>query len=338
MHMNISSSLHNPRKILRALRKRARRSQLLVLAPLCNLVYLVLTAYERTATRIWHSGKPQYEQSGEIDLILCFAVGPGELVGVEDILASARSYIGTTYRVVVVDDSGTIAVWRTVRKCADVDYIRNWRPLGFAGLPKSLSKAFRHALKNYEGFKALLKVDTDSLVTGPGIGQDIVSYFEANRGVGMLGSYRFTCTGAVRDFSSVGDLLRQDLRYWLEPVEKARQYGYEMGEHAQGGAYALSRACVEDMERAGYLDARVRGSMNLEDIIFSLYVRSLGYEIHEFAMKGPFAIAYRGLPIPKEEVVRQHKKVVHSVKFDDEDLEIRDYFRGLLCDYQAQKR
>jgi hypothetical protein len=276
-----------------------------------------------------------YPKKAEVDLVVCIVAGPGQLIGILDILDSIRRYLDGIYRVIVVDDSCTLKIWSAIRKSSEVDYIRNWKRLGIEGIYESLLKAYLYALKNYR-FKALLRIDTDALITGQGLVHDVISYFITHPKAGMLGSYRETCTGAIRDFSPAAEQFKKSWDTWKNLIEKAQEKGYELGENVQGGAYIISYQCLKDMHHKGYLLKKRKGSYVSEDFIFPLYVRALGYEIHDFAKNGPFAIAWRGLPIPKEEVVRQGKKVIHSVKFTPEDLQAREYFRRLRHEYNIQ--
>jgi hypothetical protein len=256
------------------------------------------------------------------DLLVCVAVGPGEGLGILELLDAARCYLDGRYRVIVVDDTGGARVWSQLKSYGEVDYLRNWRRRGFRHLLQSNQRAYRHALDHYD-FGAVLRVDTDALITGPGLSSDIIGYLESHRTVGMLGAVAATESGRAY----WRDRLDANMAHWRELVEKAEDFGYQRAESALGGAHALSRRCLEDMRRAGYLSRRSRGARIAEDVTTSLFVRALGYEIHEFGGPDqPFALAWRGLPMSKEEIVARKKKIIHSVKFKAQDLRIRGYF------------
>ncbi len=317
--------------------KKIKKAKLFLLGPLFNFLYFSFVLLEHLRIRIngtqenqtWLIDKRLLQQKKELDLVICVPVGPGEVLGIVDLIESAKCYLDGRYRFVVVDDSGSLEVWRAVRKYSEVDYLRNWRRRGFRKLPQTIRKCYRYALQNYQ-FPFILKIDADALITGPGLIHDIKEHVTRHPKAGMLGSYRITSENTTREFSLMGDILKENWIYWKEIIEKAQRFGYELGENTQGGAYVITRPCLEDMQRAGYLIAKPRGTVYVEDVTFSLYSRSLGYELHDFAKVGqPFAIAWRGLPIPKEEVVKQGKKVIHSVKYATEDIQIRDYFRKI---------
>jgi len=259
------------------------------------------------------------------DLVLCVSVGPGEVLGVLDILDAARAYLDGRYRVIIVDDSGGSSLWWRVRAYDEVDYLRNWKRRGFRHLVRSIQKAYGHVLSRYD-CAAVLKLDTDAIITGPGLSSDILAYLGAHPKVGMLGAVSAT----ESDRAHWQARLEANIDHWRALVAEAGRWGYRLGESALGGAYALSRPCLEAIGRAGYLSRHPQGERIAEDVTFSLFVRSLGYEIHEFGgREQPLALAWRGLPMAKEEVIARQKKVVHSVKFQIHDLRVRGYFERI---------
>ena len=317
-------------KYFRAAYRRTLRVARLISSPLANLVYWV---EYRASTPLLPSGEAGIGSSSnsrmpiDLSVIICVVAGPNDDLGIRDLLNSARCYLGSSYRVIVTDDSGGLRIARVTREFKEVDYLRNWKLRGIKGLDNSLRRAFSYALQNYR-FDAVLRIDADALITGHGLIEDIIGYLKTHPEAGMLGSYRETCTGAIRDFRPIAQQFDKNPEYWRSLLQKATQYGYVLGEHAQGGAYVVSYNCLQAMASAGLLaPRRGRTTFVSEDGIFSLYVRALGYEIHDFARTGPFAIAWRGLPLSPEEITTQGKKVVHSVKYSKDDLRIRDYFR-----------
>jgi hypothetical protein len=256
----------------------------------------------------------------------------------QDLLESARCYLPQgSYRFVVVDDSGELGIWKLASQYPEVDYIRNWRLRGAWFLDNSLRRAYQWALSQYT-FGALLKIDTDALIINPGLLEEIEERFASNPRIGMLGSCRVTCTGAQRDFAPTAKQFERTGSYWTAIIAQAKRYGYELGEHAQGGAYVISHPCLQAMKSAGYLQPRTSRDFVGEDAIFSLYTRALNYEIADFALSGPLGIAFQGLPMTKEDLVAQGKKVVHSVKYKPEDRLIRQYFKARRDKLNAMPR
>lgn len=292
-----------------------------LVSPFVNIIHRV---EDRVATRRRAKGAPA---QAVVSLVICVVAGPKDEVGVEDLLDSARCYLGSSYRVILVDDSGGLNIARLARTFPEVDYLRNSRLEGLKNLDNSFRTAYLHALKKYS-FKAILRIDTDALITGHGIGPEIVEKVARHPDAGMFGSYRTKCTGEVRDFTPIAEQFKRSPNHWEKLISKAKVHGYELGEHAQGGAYIVSFDCLSAMKDAGLLERRTNSETFVsEDGIFSLYVRSLGYQIVDFAENGPMAIAARGLPLTKEEIVAQDKKIVHSVKYSAADLLIRNFFR-----------
>jgi hypothetical protein len=123
---------------------------------------------------------------------------------------------------------------------------------------------------------------------------------------------------------------------WREPIRLARRRRYDLGENVLGGAYVLRRECLEAMRRAGLLDYRhetvLRESRMGEDVIMSLLCKAAGYDLHDFGRpEDSMALALTELPLSKEEILRQRKTIVHSVKRGrdgESQEELRAFFRA----------
>ena len=250
------------------------------------------------------------------------AVGPKECLGALELLDSARVFLEGPYRMVIVDDSGELGTWRALARYPEVDILHNWRRRGFRHLLASLQRAYRHVLRRYD-FDAVLKVDTDALITGPGLDRDILAAVRADPNLGMAGSRSWP----ERDDPQWRRRMEESMATWGPIIERAERHGYQRGESVLGGAYVLSRRCLAAIDSAGFLRLRPKGTRIAEDVTFSLFVRAVGYEIQELAgPTQPFALAYRGLPIPPREILARGKKIIHSVKLSPSDLVIRAIF------------
>lgn len=258
--------------------------------------------------------------------LVCVAVGPTEILGALEIIESARIYFREAYRVILVDDTGAPHLLRAVRRYPEVDCLRNTPTNGFAKLLVSLQRAYSHALDRYD-FDALLKLDTDSLIIGPGLDRDILAHFRRYPGAGIIGATRWR----ERSDAQWARRMQRRIDFWGPLIERARVFGYSPGESVLGGAYALSRACVEALRANGYLELRPPEDPRIaEDVTFSLLVRACGMEMHELGGEAqPLALAWRGLPEPPRELVRRGRKATHSVKFSATELKVRDYFARL---------
>lgn len=257
-----------------------------------------------------------------VPLVLVMAVGPRERLGALELLDSARVYFQGPYRVVIVDDSGEIETWWALTRYPEADVLHNWRRRGFRYLLASLQRAYRHVLRRYE-CEAILKVDTDALITGAGLDRDILETVRAHPTLGLAGSRSWP----EREDANWGRRLEENMAMWGPLIHQAARHGYQRGESVLGGAYVLSRSCLVAIDAAGFLRLTPSGPRIAEDVTFSLFVRAVGYEIWELAgPTQPFALAYRGLPMPPREVLARGKKVIHSVKFAESDLSIRNLF------------
>jgi hypothetical protein len=107
-------------------------------------------------------------------------------------------------------------------------------------------------------------------------------------------------------------VLEENKFMWGPLLRRAQEHGYVTGESVLGGAYVLSRACVAALDKHGYLDLVPSGAYLPEDVIFSVLTQAAGFELHEFAGPDqPFALAWRGLPMPPAQILANGKKVVH---------------------------
>ncbi len=267
----------------------------------------------------------QREKARHVPLLLVVPVGPGpgQRLGALEILDSARAFLQGPYRVIIVDDSGEIATWLALARYPEVDLLRNWRRRGLQDLLASLQRGYRHALTRYE-FEAILRMDTDALITGPAVDVDILAFLRDHRNVGILGSRSWP----DRNDAHWARRLDENLTMWGPLIEQAERRGYQRGESVLGGAYVISRRCLDAFDAQGFLRLTPSGPRIAEDVIFSLCARALGYDLSEFAgPTQPFALAWRGLPMPPTEILARGKTVTHSVKFEPEDLRSRTIFR-----------
>jgi hypothetical protein len=249
-------------------------------------------------------------------------VGRGERLGALEVIDSARAFFTRPYRIVVLDDTGDLSTWRSLARYPEVTVLRKWRRRGLPHLIQSLQGGYRYVLRSYR-FDALLKIDTDALITGPGIDSDILAYLRANPEAGMVGSRSWR----EREDHEWRKRLESEPAVWGSLIERAEKHGYQCGECVLGGAYVLSRGCVEALDSHGYLGFKVSGTPIAEDVVFSLLTKAVGLDLHEFAGPAqPFALAWQGLPMAPSEILVRGKKVIHSVKSTPGDLPTRTVF------------
>jgi hypothetical protein len=199
-------------------------------------------------------------------------------------------------------------------------------PGGHGGLFVKLAAGYRFA-REHLPFQVLLRLDADALVIGPGIAELAAARFEADPGLGLLGSYRLGPDGGRRSFAPAAAALRAEsgwrglrqprLRRALrELLATARGAGYEDGEHPLGGAYLHSAGAVAELSRQGLLELPLLARSSLgEDQLFGLLTVAAGYRIGDFGGPGdPLALTWKGLPAEPAELLARRKVVVHSVR------------------------
>jgi glycosyltransferase involved in cell wall biosynthesis len=282
-----------------------------------------------------------------VDAVFVIPFANNEMPQLRDTLGSVDRWVTEPHRVIAVDDCTRERLDETLRReRPDVTVMRNPRPHGGrSGLYVTLASAAKLALDRFD-FRVLVKMDTDALMVGPGLVRQAIRAFEEHPDVGLLGSYHVRADGERREWGKwkmafwyesfpLRPLWRRTA-LWREPIGKARRRPYDLGENVLGGAYILSRACLEAMRRDGWLDYRhetiLRESRIGEDVIMSLLCKASGYDLLDFGTPShSMALALADLPLPKEEILRTGKTIVHSVKrgHDGESQEeLRAYFRA----------
>jgi hypothetical protein len=258
----------------------------------------------------------------DVPFLIVLVVGPGEQLGALEVLDSARAYCRGPYRAIVVDDTGDLTTWAALRRYPEVDLLRNWRRRGFRYLLNSLQRAYRRAERCYDA-EALLKLDTDALITGPGLDADILRFVREHPAAGLVGSRSWP----ERNDALWKEKLEANLETWGPLMAQAERHGYQRGEAVLGGAYVMTRQCLRALGAGGYLARTPTGPRIAEDVTFSLFSRALGFELVELAgPQQPLALAWRGLTMPPQEIMARGKKAIHSVKFLPPDLRVRGFF------------
>lgn len=204
-----------------------------------------------------------------------------------------------------------------------------------------------------------LKLDADALVIRPFAAQ-VQAKFAGSPTLGMVGSrYFFDAPGPERDWihdnvaltleklkrpfaiwrqSRVSNWPVVQMAWWGEHrairdiIRGAYANGFKVGDHCQGGVYALSRECLLAFDRRGYLDRPLRWlpTSMPEDHTAALLVQAAGLRFCDFGGEGePFASHWRGLSAAPEVLLKRGHALVHSVKDHGglKEQEIRAYFK-----------
>ncbi len=277
-----------------------------------------------------------------IGIAIVIPAGPGE--DILDTLASVIHYTESPRVVLVVNDSPTLSKhMRTIEDLSpDIVVIPAppKAPGGDGGLWVKLSAGYRWILERYEP-RIILRLDTDALLIGHGLGQCAEAAFAQSEAIGILGACRIGPDGGARDPSWAARELRTEagLRGLLHPrcrsalryfLELAHRNGYIAGESALGGAYIHSYQAASSLYQRGWLDQPWLASSRLgEDHIMSLLTVAAGYQLGEFGGPAdPMALRWRGLPDHPAELLQRNKLITHSVRFwgSLSERQIRDIF------------
>jgi hypothetical protein len=270
----------------------------------------------------------------DVRLAVVVPVGPRD--DWQDTLESVRAYTDPSRLVVLVDDGAGV---RCDAQDVDVVPAPAGMPGNRGGLFGKLSYGYRHALER-ASFRLLLRLDADALLLGPGLEELAEARFAADPRLGLLGSYRIGPDGAKRDFTPAARLLLREpaVRGLLD---EASANGYELGEHALGGAYLHRREAVDELARRGWLDLpKLYASEASEDHLMGLLTVAAGYRLGDFGGPGdPLALRWQGLPMAPEELLARGKLVTHSVRRwqDRGEEEIRAVFRAARARPAARK-
>jgi len=269
------------------------------------------------------------------DLTIVFAATDGEWLGIEELLDSCNTYLTCDYEVVAADDATQDGTLERLLK-AGCWVVRNPERQFLWGNDLTLRRAFHEAHRLFES-PIYLKIDPDALIIGSGLEQALSSAFSANSKYGLLGTYHTDWNGEPRDLSYWRERMLRVHKDLGKPYQLAIQNGYHVGDGVQGGAYALSRACLDSiiqrgwfLGRDGYRPSGVRGQHVAEDSLIAMLTYAAGYQAGEIGGPGQaFGIWDVGLPMSPEELVRQNRIVTHAMKYqDDISLAARDYFRA----------
>lgn len=288
--------------------------------------------------------KPVFPQARRrCDVVVVSAVADGEWGGICDLLESLACYLDCRYEVVFAEDVTTDGTAERLR-AAGHWVVSNPEKLNLAGNELTLRRGFREATRLFDA-AYYMKLDPDALLLGPGLLDAVSQAFAADDRVGMVGCYRIGHDGLARDLGYWRKRMIKYARSLGRPYRLALERGYSAGDGVQGGAYVLSRSCMDAILAHGWFDGaggyrprHDRKSHIAEDSLIAMLTYASGYTVGEIGGPGQaFALNHRGLPMTVEELVAQKRLVVHSIKFDDdESRRARDFFRRRREDYAGR--
>ncbi len=263
------------------------------------------------------------------DIILVVPIGPGNNTEfVIDTIDSFIHYSEQIYKVILLDDSGENVGTKIANLFPHYDLIHTTKQLGgWAGLYITLSMAYKYAIEKYR-FTALLKLDTDALVIGKAFEKEAISLFRSMPFAGIAGQYPLEYDGSPWNLKWPEKRILNSTRSWKffrRPIanwslitlyRNAIRNGYRTGESVFGGAYFISEALLICLSESGLLPRHSFKNLNLgEDHLFSLLAKATGFSLESLSMNNaPMACAWKGLPASPEQLLKEHKKIIHSVR------------------------
>jgi hypothetical protein len=277
-------------------------------------------------------------------------VGPGEkeIARLRDTIESLETYEPGRFHLVLVDDS---AAARDLKRDLGLSLSgrltvipnpRHGRGQGWeAGCTTAVLAGFAQLTGVPLAF--VLKLDTDALVARP-FADRIVAEFAQHPSVGMLGTRFFADGGelnrewvrkvgvvleklarpfalwrktSVRNFPALQVALWGDYKMIRDTIRTAFINGYRVGDHCQGGAYAVSAACLQAFAQHGCLGKPclwLRTPIP-EDHTISLCVKAVGLSLRDFSGDGElFSSHWQGLMDTPENLLKRGYAFIHSVK------------------------
>jgi GT2 family glycosyltransferase len=251
-------------------------------------------------------------------------VGPGTASAL-DTLDSVGRYCSGPHEVIIVDDFTKDGTYEAIKEQGRPNWriLRNARQFGVRRLVHTLSMAYRYALSETD-CQLVFRLDQDALLIGDGVLNDALSFAQANPAVGLFGVYAHDYD-RPRSFVMHERLIKTELGWtrkllgitpsWENLLALAERRGYRRGDNVFGGAYFVTRECLDGMRKLGALDIPYRWhSRMMEDVYYSMAAVAAGFELGHFgAPEGPLCLEWQGLPHPAEDMIRAGFKVVHSV-------------------------
>jgi len=190
-------------------------------------------------------------------------------------------------------------------------------------------------------------LDQDALIIKPGLLPEALAYKKDNPSVGVFGVYEVDYN-RPRSFESHRRLFDRESAWfrsligrrpsWRNHLRVAESNGYKRGDNVFGGAYFVTRECLEAARKMGALNVPWHWHSKMqEDVYFSMIAVAAGFRLGHFAAPdGPLCMEWRGLPYPADILEKSKYKLIHSVDkgpntgpADNEGRTAREVFREL---------
>lgn len=251
-------------------------------------------------------------------------VGPGR-EALLDTLESVDFFCSEEHTDIIVDDCTLDGTYEAVMGVCKPHWIvlRNQRKHGITRLVQTLCAGFDEVLRSTQ-CQIVLRLDQDALIIKAGIAAEALSYVQRNPAVGMFGVYEVDYN-RPRCYDVHRSLISREMSWfrrvigkqpsWTRILAMAESNGYDRGDNVFGGAYFITRSCLEKMRRIGALEVPWDWNSRMqEDVYFSMAAVAAGFRLGHFAAPdGPLCMEWRGLPFPAAELLSSKFKLVHSV-------------------------
>jgi hypothetical protein len=240
-----------------------------------------------------------------------------------DTVRSAAYFAGPDRRLVILDHSHPLNFGQRIKEVIDeVDVVRVPKHYGaYGGRYKAESHLLQHIFAWYD-FQVLIRMESDSLLTGPGLADDALAKMHANPSAGLLGAYisegeglawaREQLISMTGPSGFVSDSKRCALLRQL--IYKAEHHNWRLGQHVLAGGLILTPTFVDRVQRAGLLhrDELSRAKLGI-DHIYSLLCKACGLDLLDFSLpKGPLAVSANVLMAAPADLLEHGAKLVHS--------------------------
>jgi hypothetical protein len=285
----------------------------------------------------------------KVRAIFYLPVGEGDRIDyLIDSIEAIHHHSGPDVVVMLMDDSGDKDHGQTLQKTFPNLIVHKTDPKfqgkGLAGRHGfETARILKYAVDNY-WFDVIFRLDTDALITGDHIEEDLIQLFKEKPNCGLLGRHWVNAEGYLIDRGKSRELIDRLNRlpyrlYFLRAmtglnrlIARAKCNGYIEGELVLGCATAYTYECA--FRIAAFIDdfKSIRTLRGLaEDYFTTIFVKYVNLEYGDASHpEGPMAVQLKGIPLTLDELLANNKKVIHSIKNDQRysQDEIRAFFRA----------
>lgn len=263
-------------------------------------------------------------ENNQARVAIVIPAGPGK-ESLLDTLHSVIVFCPENHAVFVVDDHTTDGTYEALlnAKQPHWEVFRNEKSQGVERLVHTLCLGFERVLRRTK-CQLILRLDQDALIIKPGLIADAFDYMRKNPQVGLFGVYEADYN-RPRSYEAHRKLISQETAWYRRLIGKrpsweiylamAERNGYQRGDNVFGGAYFMTRSCLEAVDKMGALNVPWHWNSRMqEDVYFSMITIAAGYKLGHFAAPdGPLCMEWRGLPYPADTLATSKFKLVHSV-------------------------